>query len=585
MTSKCGQQVLSAALLLSAIASATQPAEPAPDPGPAAVPESNQAASRCLAPLPMAEALQPGVRQHLARQRLAVLNSASAGQSGRELAAGYGSLAQLYHAHLIFAPAAACYRAALALTPNDARAHYLLGYLHQQRGEPDDAAARYRQALTQQPGLHVAALRLALILADQQHSDEARELLQATLEDEKLTTGQRAWARFQLGRLALQQEHYQQAIHWLQQALRDEASTSSSGAQPVNPQQHRSGIHYPLAMAWRGLGNREQTRRHLQRNNGHPPALPDPLLDQLAQIKTRQSEQQRHYKDAIAAIEQQDYPVAIREFSAGLATDDKQPRNPHARTSLARALYLNGERQAAVNLLQQVISDSGTPLALFLLGVCEEQRGHIAAAERRYREVLAMQPTHAGAHFLLADLLLRRQAYQDAAHHYQQAWQRQPDNHSARLREIIAQAALGKAEPALLTGLQQAAHDFPADPASRYYLARLLTLATRPEIRDTGAALQLAQTLYAQFPGPNQAELLALTHAANGHFDDALRWLQPAIDAATRYHPDSLPALHRLQDRYREHQPSNEMPFPLPPSLPSIDSERIFRSYPSNTPY
>jgi tetratricopeptide (TPR) repeat protein len=551
----------------------------------------------CLAPSPRTETLQGPIRDRLTAHRQILLQRHS--NSGvpstenpptevaelaelAEVADLYGTLAQLYHAHLIFAPAEACYRAALSLTPNDARAHYLLGYLYQQRGELHAAAASYRQALRRQPQLTVASLRLALILADQQHFDEARQLLLAAQH----APGLRSWVLFQLGRLALQQERYREAVAWLQQALTRQAENSTTGdATAMSTTTIHSGIHYPLAMALRALGQRDQARRHLQLNNGQPPAFPDPMVAQLERLKTLKSKQQQHYSQAIAAIKRQDYPTAIRAFAAGLATDHSQPQNPHARTSLARALFLNGEQPAAGDLLTQVVNDSQEPLALFLLGVWLEQQGNSAAAQRRYREVLALQPAHDGAQLLLADQLLRQQAYRDAAKHYQQAWQLVPDNHNARLRQILALAALGEAEPTLLTMLQQASHDFPQDPAIRYYLIRLLALAHDPTTRNTTTALSLASKLNQDFPGPNQAELLALTAAANGHFDDALRWLQAAIDTANAQAPGLLPALQQLQTRYRNHQPSDEPPFPLPIPLPPTDAKRLFRDYPSNTPY
>jgi len=602
----------------------------------APVAASSFADSPCLAPLPAAGKLQAEVRERLDGHRLRLLQAPvpaetdapplparhspepktrhrySATQnsptqiSPDSQADRYGSLGQLYHAHLIFGPAEVCYRAVLSLTPDDARAHYLLGYLHQQRGQPDAAAASYRRALALQPGLRVAALRLALILADQQHPDAARQLLLTARHD----PATRTWTQFQLGQLALAEQRYPQAIEWLQQALLNLASEGDTAANTIPNATNTtappspgipddigadtsagigagipSGIHYPLAMAYRALGDRRQARHHLSLNNGQPPTFADPLVEQLERLKTLKSAQRQHYTDAIAAIERRDYPAAIAAFSAGLADDQRVPQSANARTSLARALFLNGEQAAAGALLRQVVADSDAPLALFLLGVWLEQQGRLQQAQSRYRQVLSQHPAHAGAQLLLADQLLRQRAWADAASHYQQAWQLDPENHRARLRQIIALAALGESEASLLAMLRQAANDHPQDPAIRYYLVRLLALASNPQTRDTATAAALAATLYRDFPGPNQAELMALTAAADGRFEQALDWLQAAIDTARTQAPQLLPALQALHQRYREHQPPVEAPFPMPVSIPAVDAERIFRDYPSTTPY
>jgi Flp pilus assembly protein TadD len=47
------------------------------------------------------------------------------------------------------------------LHPAQARSHYLLGIVHQRRGETEEARARYRRALELEPGHQGATRRLA----------------------------------------------------------------------------------------------------------------------------------------------------------------------------------------------------------------------------------------------------------------------------------------------------------------------------------------------------------------------------------------------------------------------------------------
>jgi len=530
--------------------------------------DSTPPAADCLAPLPAAESLQPQVRLALSKQRDAVIERLADDQppaSETELAAAYGSLGQLNHAHLIFKPAEACYRAALALTPNDHRAHYLLGYLQQQRSRVDAAATGYQRALQLKPDMAPAALRLALIRLDQHRDTEAEQLLNNWLHEPPY----RGWVLFQLGQQALAAEHYQQAIDWLQQAL------------AASPDADRT--HYPLAMAWRGLRDRQQARHHLQLAGEQPPSFPDPLVDALEHLKTSQHP---HYANAIAAIKRHDYPTAISAFEASLAS---APDNLKARTSLARALFLDGDTDAATAQLRRIIDNRQQrpppALTLFLLGIIEESQGRYQQAEQLYRQTLDIDPEHGGAHYYLANRLLQRGAYQSAAEHYRITWQRVPGNRDARLRELVARAHAGTPEAQVLSQLERLHHDQPDDPATSYYLARLLSLSKDPALRDPQRANTLARSLHAEYPGPNQTELLALTNAALGHYQQAQQWLQPSIDAAREHAPQLLPSLLVLQSRYRQKLPPTEAAVPLPIALPALDAARIFQQYPSSSPY
>ncbi|PYQ69138.1 MAG: hypothetical protein DMG01_29645, partial [Acidobacteria bacterium] len=62
---------------------------------------------------------------------------------------------------------------ALARRPESARAHYLLGVVHERRQQLDAAAAEYRAAIARAPKLAEAHDRLGFVLGTQGRSDEA----------------------------------------------------------------------------------------------------------------------------------------------------------------------------------------------------------------------------------------------------------------------------------------------------------------------------------------------------------------------------------------------------------------------------
>jgi tetratricopeptide (TPR) repeat protein len=521
----------------------------------------------CLAIPPGVETLTPGFRAKLqaARQRLSTQLGEDPPAPQQAQAGEFGFLGQLYHSHLLFAPAQACYQATLELRPDDYRAHYYLGYLHQQQSHLDPAAAEFSLALKAKSDLAQAVLRLAAIRIEQGRDQEAVTLLEPWRDTPNLA----AWVSYQLGRRALAAGRYQQALEQLQRAL------------SLTPTATR--IHYPLAMAWRGLGDRRRARHHLAQRGDREPSFPDPLVTHLEGLI---QERQPEFHRAMTAARQHDYPQAIAAFRQGLAAD---PGNQYARISLARSLYLNGEPEAAQAQLQQVIEQRPQPLASFLLGILDDHPGGAPDAEARYQQTLALDPNHSGAHFYLANRLLARRDFSTAADHYRAAHEPLPDHRAARLREVLAGAYGGASEAATLTALEGLHRAYPSDPAIGYYLSRLLTLAAQTSLRDPERADKLATTLYGEYPGPNQAELVALVAAARGQFPRAEQWMDQAIKDAQQMHPPAAPAileqLRRLREHYRHGLATTETPLGDPLMPPPPDIPRVFRSYPSGKAY
>lgn len=527
---------------------------------------------RCLADPLTRDALTPAFIDALDRAREPLYNwlkpSGAAGATparGRTgIAADFGSLGQLLHAHLLFPAAAACYRSALRLTPDDYRAHYYLGYLWQQQSQLDKAAAAFARALQLRPQLPQAALRLALIRTEQGRHQQARALFTAWRDDPRY----RAWVSFQLGRQALADERYGHAIELLEAVIADQPTASRT--------------HYLLAMAWRGLGDRARARRELAQRGDREPPLEDPLVALLDQ---RLENRQTDYHRAMSAAARRDYPAAVAAFEAGLAED---PANHRARISLARALFLGGAVDRADQQLRQAAAgaaDRPAALALFLLGVLAEYRGDLPAAEERYKASLARDPDQSGAHFFLANRLLAAGNPAAAAEHYQAAAALTPGNSVARLREALAAAYAGAAEKDTLAALQRLHRDDPSDPAVGYYLARLLALAADPALRDPERAKRLAIPLYHEYPNPNLAELAALVQAATGDYRQASDWMQRAIAATGRTDGPNLAELERTQQRFEQHRPSDQPPLGAALRPPPADAVRVFANYPSGKPY
>lgn len=520
-----------------------------------------------LRPVPVPElgGTEARVRQalELARTELEESLLEDAGNPAA-LAEAYGATGLLYHAHLILDPAEACYANAARLAPEEPRWPYYLGYLHQGSGRYREAAEAYARALAARPGLATARLRLGETYLELGQIDRAEPLLREALA----APGLEAAARFALGRLAYARQDYDRALEWLEAAL-----AADPGA---------TRAHYPLALAYRALGDLDRARGHLARRGDTAPAVPDPLIDALSALAVGQ---RLVFHAAMEAVYREDYAAAAAAFRDGLARD---PGNLDARVSLARALYLDGDREGARGELLDVRGRApGHGLARFLLAVLEDEGGAGELAERHYRATLDVEPAHPGAHYYLANRLMRRGDYPGAARHYRAALEAEPDNPYAQARLALA-LVQARAPHAEVRSALEAARTDGGGPEVDYLLAALLAASAEAELRDGPRAVVLAEAMYADAPSPEHARALAMAWAEAGDYARAIAMGEVAVGLALATGRPGLvgPFTAELVG-YRRGQPSRS-PWPegtLSLEVPPVSARPAFRDYPADAPY
>jgi len=526
------------------------------------LPQPSQAVSGLQSiPLPQLDQAEPAVRLALHKARAELDARTANGQTPlRELAQVYGETGKLYHAHLLLEPAAACYRNAAVLAPRDYRWPYYLGYLQGRTGDLEEASASYRRTLELQPKLKVARLRLGQTYLELGKLEQAEPLLYAAAGDSEL----RAAALFELGQLDYARQQFDTAVAWLLQALQ------------VDPTASR--IHYTLALAYRGLGDLEQARRHLALHGAQEPGFPDPLIDELAKLS---SGQRMLFHYGMSAAQRQEFAAAARAFREGLEVDRD---NIDARVSLARFVYLSGDRDGAEEELAVVLRQvPRQTLANFLYGLLRLESGDREQAIVRFRGVLEAEPDYFGAHFFLAEILVREGDYAGAAKHYAQALVQQPDNTDALLRNLLALIEAGAAQADLRQRLEAAHAAYPEAAEFTYFLAALLAASPDEEVRDGQRALVLAGGLFEQHPSAEHAELLAMAYAETGDFEQAVRLQNQALEMA--FGANQLMLLPRLMDNAEHFQHGKPCRTPwmrhgLLASLGPADPAKAFRDYP-----
>jgi tetratricopeptide (TPR) repeat protein len=307
---------------------------------------------------------------------------------GTATGALFGHSGRLYHAHGLVEAAAACYRNAALLEPQEFRWPYLLGVLFQENFRLDEAAASLSRALSYPDRYYPAMVRLATIELARGRLDAA----DAALAPARAHAPDDPALLAAAGELALARKQYDDAVTLLARAL--------------ERQPRATRLHYPLAMAYRALGRMQDAREHLA-VTGETGLRPlDPVVDEV--LALRQSEH-----------------VFQMEGHTALRAGDAQG----AATAFARALAASGNTSVA---------------ALTNLAALESRRGRTTEALDYLRRAAALAPRDTSVHFNLGVLLAFVQQHAEAEPLLRAVVERSPGDQPARVAWGLTLLALDR---------------------------------------------------------------------------------------------------------------------------------------------
>ena len=349
----------------------------------------------------MEDWIQDEIRERYAT--LKDLQSKEPKASNDAIASAYGSLGLVLMAAKQYDPAASSYLNALALVPHDRRWPYYMGQLRLITEDRSEAAEWFERVLELAPSDEAALVSLARIYFDQGRFDKADRLFtHATVIEPRSAA---AWAG--LGQTALAEGDHRRAVESLEQAL----AIDPGGAQ----------AHYPLAMAYRQIGDPDLASAHLERRGIRQPRLADPLMLEYYEVLQSGMILEHRGNQALA---DGDYPTAIDFFRRGI---ELEPDNPTIRQRLAAALVMTDDYAGATEQLEEALrlspdyAEAHVGLAALL-----ELNGQLLPAIERYRQALEAEPSYVEARLGLAQALHANRHFDESLLHYRQVTDTEP---------------------------------------------------------------------------------------------------------------------------------------------------------------
>jgi tetratricopeptide (TPR) repeat protein len=336
-----------------------------------------------------------------------------------DLARAYGDMGNLLMAADYFDAAEPYYLHAQALAPDDMRWPYYLGHVYMARTEPARAIASFERTLRLRPSDLATLVWLGGVYLDQGHPEMAEPLFTQALSIQPRLVS----ALFGLGRAALAQREYSRAVDQFEQVLSADPRASIA--------------HYPLALAYRGLGDTARAEAHLRQQGMVEVGPPDPLMVELrGLLRGAVAEETR----GIRALDSGDFQAAASFFRKGV---ELAPDNPSLRHKLGTALSLTGDTRGAFEQFEETVRRSPSfSQAHYSLGVLLAASARDPEAVTRFSTAIRYEPNYVEARLQLAAALARTGQLDKSLAQYRQVLTVDPRVADARFGYAMALVGL-----------------------------------------------------------------------------------------------------------------------------------------------
>lgn len=481
-------------LVLLVVLAACSAAERPPSLRPVTLPDISRAA----------EPVQLQIRERYQSMQAAIDRNAPAS----ELASAFGEMGKLFMAAEYYEAADACLRNAQQLDSGNMQWPYYLGHVYRYKNDAATAASYFEQALARAPQDVPSLVWLAEMNLTLNKPDAAL----APLTSAQTLAPSSGAVLYGLGRIALAKQDYAQAVNLLESAL------------AISPEATR--LHYPLALAYRGLGNRGKAEEHLRLRGDVDLPPTDPLLGEVSGLLQNADAFEARASQALGARQWAEAATNLRKAI------ELSPNNAFSRLNLGTALYMQGDADGALEQYREAVRLSPTlARAHFAMGVLMESRGQDKEAIDAFNAAIASDATYVEPRFSLANALRRGGRVQESLSQYAEVLRLDPAVSQASFGYAMGLVRLGRYAEAA-SRLESAMKAFPDQPGFAHALARLLAAAPDDRVRDGARAVSLMNELLKSQQTIPMAETMAMALAESGRFDEAVGWQQDAIRAA-----------------------------------------------------
>src|SRR5262249_6783540 len=188
-------------------------------------------------------------------------------------------------------------------------------------------------------------------------------------------------ALYGAGRAELAKTDYAKAIEHLERAL------------SLDPQ--ATVVHYPLAMAYRGLGDQAKAQAHLSLRGTLAIKPDDPMMDR---VNAMLNSALAYEVSGADALDHAHFKAAAESFRKGVEVAPKEPSLHH---KLGTALALVGDRNGAIEQFNEALKlDPNFVKAHYSLAVIDADDGSDASAIRHLNAALKAEPGYVEARML-----------------------------------------------------------------------------------------------------------------------------------------------------------------------------------------